>query len=105
MLCWVLRARLFRSARNAERATGACVLGRQLFVGKPGDVFDVRGRVVEEMLFLTATDDPEGDLRKESCSFEDQSQSVQWDELTDEEHREGFGLPPPRSNRRSSAPT
>ena len=66
-------------------------LVRQPLVVDPGDPLDVRRRTGEEPLELAAADDPEAELGGKPGCGEDRLQSVQRDQLADEEAGEGLG--------------
>src|SRR6185436_13602484 len=70
---------------DAERATGGTVGVRQLLVRDPGDVLDIRGPSLEQAGELAVADDPEPDVGHLRRRGEDRLETVQRDQLPDED--------------------
>ena len=81
----ITRPVFLRGPEDAERAAGALDLLRQLLVLDPLDPLDVRRSLAHQRVELAAADDAEGQLRRKPGCFEDCLETVERDQLADEE--------------------
>src|SRR3990172_4920566 len=79
---------LLPDTEDPERTPGRVVGGGEARVLDPWHPLDIRSPGGERRLQLPAPDDPERDLRRQSCSGENRLQPVQRNELADEERVE-----------------
>src|SRR5439155_6575135 len=81
---------LCRDSEDPQRAPCPPQLAGQVLVFDPGHPRDVRGPVAEKLLELAATDQPERQLGCEARCGENRLETVQRDQLADEQARESF---------------